>query len=395
MAGFCYQDRYLPASFGGVSFTAIDATSEHGRRGDEGEFIFGEDTAYADLGRRIRTYTIRARMQENTHIADTNRLIAVCEARGPHTLVHPTRGVILQVACRRARVSDRIEQEGGITFVDLDLVEANQVINGVPVVLFQGALDATPFLSTIGGWFGDNLNTGAVQTYRIGGIEQIITGITETTATTFSQATVGLRDDTRRYQALVEINGFLQPSLTTLGADDYYRVINRAAAAIVRFGGSGAFDLLRTLTNSASFTTGFAAPAQDTVSAIQTMVRLVGAVQMTQAALGDDASVASEVLSRMSVIDAVLAQEIEIARDDCETCLAEAIKTFRTGALSSLFSRAYDANAESVYSFAGQTSPLAAAYAIHCDARRHREIERMNPVGTMGLIGPDVLGRAA
>ncbi|RPH73630.1 hypothetical protein EHM76_05065, partial [bacterium] len=42
---------YVPASFKGVQFYCVDADVEGGRRGAEGEFPFGEETAYADLGR--------------------------------------------------------------------------------------------------------------------------------------------------------------------------------------------------------------------------------------------------------------------------------------------------------------------------------------------------------
>src|SRR5262245_39833440 len=89
---------YLPASFNGVPFYCTEASSEHGRRGSEGEFPFGENTAYADLGRRIRTYTLSAVFRGDNHVREATALIAVCEAPGPGVLVHPTRGIV-SAAC--------------------------------------------------------------------------------------------------------------------------------------------------------------------------------------------------------------------------------------------------------------------------------------------------------
>lgn len=394
MATGCYRPQYLQAAYGDIPFTAIEVTSEHGRRGDEGEFIFGEDTAYADLGRRIRVYTMRARFQENSHIADAQRLIDVCERPGPKTFVHPTRGVILSVACRKARITDRVETEQGVTHVDLELVEANQILNGVSVVLFQpGALNAAGFIGTVGGWFGANFDPAIIQTYRIGAVQQGVSSVSGTLLEAFTEATTSLPGDVRRYRAVQTIQSLVAGPFEEMPVSEISEITIKAISAVRRYSDDG-FDLLRRIANSASFATDYAEPAQGAISAYQSMVRLAAAAEMAVVTSSGGAT-ATEKLARMEIVDAIFRQELEIARAECEYCLSESIKGFRTSALSASFSRAYDAQAESVYQFGGSVHPLAASYAIHCDAKRHRETEALNQVGAMGLIGREVVGRAA
>ena len=71
---------YVPASFKGVGFWCTEASIEGGRRGAEGEFPFGEDTAYADLGRKIRTFNLTAVFREDDHVGDASNPTAVCES---------------------------------------------------------------------------------------------------------------------------------------------------------------------------------------------------------------------------------------------------------------------------------------------------------------------------
>jgi len=109
---------YVPASFKGVQFVCTDADIEGGRRGAEGEFPFGENTAYADLGRKIRVFHLTAAFREDDHVLDAQALFAACESPGPGILVHPTRGTHM-AACRSVKVSDKVEEEAGLTTAEL------------------------------------------------------------------------------------------------------------------------------------------------------------------------------------------------------------------------------------------------------------------------------------
>ena len=115
---------YVPASFKGVGFVCTEASIEGGRRGAEGEFPFGEDTAYADLGRKIRVFNLTAVFREDDHVSDASALYAACESPGPGILVHPTKGTHM-VACRSVKISDKVEEEQGETTAELEFVEAN------------------------------------------------------------------------------------------------------------------------------------------------------------------------------------------------------------------------------------------------------------------------------
>jgi len=83
---------YVPASFKGVGFNCTEVDIEGGRRGAEGEFPFGEITAYADLGRKIQVYHLTAVFRADDHVFDSHSLFQACQSPGPGVLVHPTRG---------------------------------------------------------------------------------------------------------------------------------------------------------------------------------------------------------------------------------------------------------------------------------------------------------------
>jgi hypothetical protein len=120
----------VPASFKGVGFYCTEADIEGGRRGAEGEFPFGENTAYADLGRKIRIYKLTAHFRDDNHVGDSHALFMVCESPGPGILVHPTRGVVM-VACRSIKVSDKLEESAGETTAEMEFVEANTGFSGI------------------------------------------------------------------------------------------------------------------------------------------------------------------------------------------------------------------------------------------------------------------------
>ena len=106
----CAIDKdVVPASFKGVQFYCTQADAQGGRRGAEGEFPFGENTAYADLGRKIRVYNLTAHFREDDHVWDSQALFMACESPGPGLLVHPTRGAFM-AACRSIKISDSLEE---------------------------------------------------------------------------------------------------------------------------------------------------------------------------------------------------------------------------------------------------------------------------------------------
>src|SRR4029079_17615961 len=120
----------VPASFKGVGFNCTEVNIEGGRRGAEGEFPFGEITAYADLGRKIQVYHLNAVFREDDHVCDSHCLFQACQSPGPGILVHPTRGTVL-AACRSIKLKDNVE-ETGETQCEMEFVEANGIGVGGP-----------------------------------------------------------------------------------------------------------------------------------------------------------------------------------------------------------------------------------------------------------------------
>lgn len=88
-----WQDRLQPVTFRGVPFYWVgDATGTSGRRGPLHEFPLRDDPLPEDLGRSARKLTLYGVTIGSSYDIDGDALIAACEAFGPGTLVHPTRG---------------------------------------------------------------------------------------------------------------------------------------------------------------------------------------------------------------------------------------------------------------------------------------------------------------
>lgn len=121
-----WEDLLRPASFRGVGFRAEGITAGHGRRGVDHEFP-GRDRPFAeDLGRKARSYRLRAYVLGDDALGQRDRLIAACEAHGPGVLVHPSLGEV-SVVCRGCDVLEG-ESERRIVRFTLSFVESGERI---------------------------------------------------------------------------------------------------------------------------------------------------------------------------------------------------------------------------------------------------------------------------
>lgn len=391
MAEACYQEPYLPASFKLIPFKAIEATSEHGRRGAEGEFPFGEQTAYADLGRKIRTYTISARFDSNAHVLEAAALIAACELPGPGVLVHPTRGVILSAACRSLRVRDRVEEEQGVTYVDLEFVEANNWPNGLSLV---GQLLGLALGAIIGGSrasFTTRYRPATVQPFRQAAVVDAAQQQVGNIRDAYERATVAAADVKVRQRILLDLNNVVEDN--AMAADtvtmDKAIALGMQAVAMNLVGGEK-FRVFRSLANGAARQSSFLAPASEAENAIYANVRVIAAAYMAEGAMEEQGQRVGVVYAQLDVVDALLMQELQYAREICDNHLYLQIASFRDEAVAQLYRKAYDAPGLVEYDFHGRVHPVAAAYSIFGDAKRHRELETLNVVGTAGRVGPRV-----
>lgn len=393
MAEACYKPKYLTGSFKGVSFKVEDASSEHGRRGAEGEFPFGEVTGYADLGRKIRTYKISARFDGNDHILRAAALIAVCEAKGSGILVHPTRGVILSAACRSLTVTDKPEESGGVTEVELDLVEANNWPNGLSLFGQLLGLLLGPLLTASRESFRSSYALATIQPFRVPAVVAAAQGQVLNIAGEYQNATTAKAADLARNRIINDLQRVAADPTMAANTNTMDRALSLGLQAIaMETSGVQKFDTFRRIANVSAKQSTFPAPAGVAENAVYSNVRAISAAYMAEGIYESEGMSNQEIFAKIDVVDAVLTQEMAAARALCDDALFLALSTFKTDTLAQLYDLAYNSPGQVIYKFGGSVHPVVAAYSIFGDAKRHRELETMNAISVSGRIGPAVAG---
>lgn len=388
MADACYKPKYLNGSYKGVSFKVEEAGSEHGRRGAIGEFPFGETTAYADLGRKNRSYSISARFDGNDHILQAAALIAVCELPGSGPLVHPTRGVILSAACTKLSVSDKVETEQGVTYVTMEFVEANNWPNGLSLIGQLLGLVLAPLLSASSTSFKSSYAPSTIQPYRLAPVLAKTQAQVTFIQQRYELATTSKATDQSRNRIANDLNRIATDNGLTSDPDTADDGISLGITAIAQATvGAAKFEAMRAIANNASKTSTFSAPASTAENAVYAHIRITAAGYMAEAVLEMDTARADEIFTRADILDDLLAQELVYARASCNNELFLQISKFRTEAKTKIYSKAYKSPGLITYDFNGRVHPLVAAYSIYNDAKRHRELENLNQVGTGGRFG--------
>jgi hypothetical protein len=381
---------YVPASFKGVQFWCVEADVEVGRRGAEGEFPFGEKTAYADLGRKIRTYRLKAVFRRDDHVADSGALMAACESIGPGTLVHPTRGTQL-VACRTCKIQDQLEESAGETTADLEFVEAN----------LPGG-----FSTSLWGVIPSDLNTQAqvvfLRDYQpalasqpwttdvIDRTQELVNALYQMTVRTMpADAPNPVRRNAIKMGEIAKDNGLAAVAVYVDKAfvSGFQAVAKNIADPVAEF------KAMRQLTNVAVKTPdvpdGY---ARDSMEAAMSRYRILGAVAMAEAAMARQYVHTDECLMAMDIVVRVLEHEAQLAYDNCDNLLFLEIRKYSTEFQKMMYDLAYRLPGLVVVNFMGGVHPLVAAYAMYNDATRHRELEQRNIVDANGRFQPLVVG---
>jgi prophage DNA circulation protein len=380
---------YVTASFKGVPFYCKEAAIEGGRRGAEGEFPFGEETAYADLGRKIRVYHLTAAFREDNHVGDSQALFNVCESPGPGMLVHPTRGAVM-AACRSIKVKDDIEESAGETIAELEFVEANEGFNALSgfggsifgiISTALSAVSQTSFLSNYRPaqapqpWAIEAINTAQrVISVTAAVAEQVLT----------PDASYTLWRDTLNMHVVASDDGLAaDASKVDKALTDGHRIISTIVQDPVK-----KFGMYRKLANTATASAHMpAGPAHDSEQAVLTRQRILSAIGMAEAAMGRKYSNIDEGLAAMETVLAVFDDEARIAYDTCDNSLFMEIKKYATQFEAMMYDLSYRAPAKLLVNFSGGVHPLVAAYAVYKDARRHRELEPRNIIDANGRFG--------
>lgn len=390
MAEACYVPRYLPASYKGIPFEALESTSQHGRRGAEGEFPFGEQTAYADLGRSIRTYAISGRFATNNHLLLAAALIAVVETPGPGPLVHPTRGVIF-AACKQLRVRDNPIEEAGVTYFDADFVEAEIFPNGLSLVGSLLGLVLTPLIEAEQESFESSYHPETVTFYDRTAVMQTSGTAVNSITTGYRQATAGTNDvkiyrSLAAFDTLVTDNGLLSNTTTMLAAmKDGMALIDKYGAPVQKQ------QLFREIINANSNQIFVGRTATDTVNAVQSFMRAVGAGYLTRAYLETLPKDMAEAFAQYDRVVAVFEQELLIAKERCDHKLYVKMARFFEDVKREMLARAYGSPPVVQYQFSSTVHSLVAAYAIADDATTFQDIEYRNPYGFPWQVGPNVI----
>lgn len=390
MAEACYKDNYLPGSFKGIPFEAMEVTSQHGRRGAEGEFPFGETTAYADLGRSIRTYAISGRFATNDHLALATALIAVVETPGPGPLLHPTRGVVF-VACKQLRVRDNPLEEAGVTYFDADFVEAEIFPNGLSLVGSLLGLLLTPLLDAQEESFRDNYHPDRVAFYDRNTLMATSGTAISSIEVSYQQATSGT-NDLKVYRSLAAFNtlttdvGLLSDTNTMLTA------MKDGMALIDKYGSSQQKQqLFREIINQNSNRPDAGYTAEGSINSVQSFMRSLGAGYLARAYLETEPKDMTEAFAQYDRVVSVFSEELEIAKDRCDQRLYVKMARFVEEVKTQLLSRAYNSPAVLRYQFASSVHSVVAAYSIFDDATQFPAIEYRNPYSWPWQVGPNVI----
>jgi prophage DNA circulation protein len=388
----CAIDKdVVPASFKGVQFLCTEADIEGGRRGAEGEFPFGENTAYADLGRKIRVYHLTAVFREDNHVGDSSALFRACESPGPGVLVHPTRGTAT-VACRSVKVSDKLEEAAGQTTAELEFVEANIGFSGILGSIF-GIISTALFGTSQASFLSNYIPQAVSQPWRTDVINKAQSLVSATaTAATYTLVADSPSTDWRDVLYMQELAADDGLAVSAPNVDnamtDGFAVISRNVVDPV-----AQFDIMRKLVNAA--TTSHTLPAGAAVISDEAVVsrhRILSAIGMAEAAMGRKYSTIDECLATMDMVLAVFDDEAKAAYAACDNALFMEIKKYAVEFSKMMHDLSYRLPAKVLVNFSGGVHPLVAAYVIYKDAKRHRELELRNIIDANGRIGPIVSG---
>lgn len=390
MADGCYQDNYLPCSFKGIAFEALEVTSQHGRRGAEGEFPFGETTAYADLGRKIRTYSIHGRFMQNDHILLSAALIAVVETPGPGILVHPTRGIIM-VACQQLRVTDNPTEGAGVTEFDMDFVEANDWANGLSLVGSILGLVLAPIIEAVSLSFYDNYKPDQVAFYDRAAVINTSRDAVTSISTSFAYVT---RDDKdiKVYRSQAGFENFVNDPVQLANPKTMFSAMSDGMALVDKYGTSDEkIEQFRTIVNKATESYVVGSTGIGSVEAVLTGMRVIGAAYLARAALEQPPKDMGTAFAIYDTVMTVLNEEIAIVLAACDNKLFLKLSAFAGEVQTALLDRAYNLPAIIEYQFPHSVSSLVAAHEIFGDGSRFLEIEQRNPSGWPWQVGPRVI----
>lgn len=383
---------YAPASFKGVSFVCTDADIEGGRRGAEGEFPFGEQTQWADLGVKIKTARLTAVFREDSHVGDSQALFDACTSPGPGLLVHPTRGSFM-AACRSIKIKDEIESKAGESTAELEFVEAN-MLGGFGGALF-GIISSNLNTTSRDSFLRDYHPELVSQPWRTDVIDraQSLVAVTAKVA----KQTMPIDASQQAWRDVVKMEEVAADDGLATSGKNVDKALSQGFAIIPKnvSNANSEFRLMKQLANKAAGTSMLpAGVAVESEEAVLSRFRLLAGVGMAEAAMGRKYVTVDEALAATDQVLAVFADEAQAAYDNCDNPLFLEIRKYATQFAQMMNDLTYRLPGLVLVDFMGGILPLVASYAIYGDAKRHRELELKNQVDANGRFAPIVVGVA-
>ena len=387
---------YVPASFKGVGFNCLEVDIEGGRRGAEGEFPFGEITAYADLGRKIQVYHLTAIFREDDHVFDSHSLFQACQSPGPGILVHPTRGTVL-AACRSIKLKDNIEEAGQST-AEMEFVEANGIgvsgpTSGPGYSSLYGVIHSPLNDISRASFLANYTPTLVAQPWRTDVINRtqslvaavhrvVIQTVTEQSSSNDWRAVASM-EDVAKDDGLAADAEKVEEALFT----GFKFISSKIQDA------DGRYKIFRALVNFASFTSYHpVAIAQTSEEAALSRHRILGVIGMAEAAMGRKYRHLGEGLAAMDEVLKVLEDEAQIAYHNCDNGLFLEIRRYAIEFGRMMHDMTYRLPGRVIVDYSGGVHPLIASYVLYKDAKRHRELEQTNIVDANGRFQQLVVG---
>lgn len=399
MADACYRIPFNAWSFKGATCESTEASHEGGRRGAEGQFPFGETSAYADLGIHIRGFHVKGRFAGNDHMDAARAFRRVLESPGPGMLVHPTYGAV-RAACKKFKFHDKTLEGYGVTEVDCEFVEAPAWL-GTAIGLSLAGIDATGVVSAVQSVFSGAYNFSGPLASAGSPIGQMITVINAATSAVGAvsrafDAAAGLSSDGTVWRISEDLrtvsSSVSGPSLMA-SPSTAWQAISNGIEAVTVYGRSTevTIDSLRSTANWGTTwkttTTGAALAAE---TAVVAAMRTLSGVALARTIIGSAAATKQAACRQYGMALTVLQEERFAARQAGQTELFQALDAYIVEAQQAMLTRVFGAPQIVSYDFGGPVWAVVAAHEIYRDARRSPGIEAMNEQSFPWALGPEV-----
>ncbi|ANN70918.1 DNA circularization protein [Bordetella bronchialis] len=423
------------ASFGGVPFGVNEARTRAGRRQAVHWYPYRDDAWAEDQGKLPRQFRVNGFLVENSLvyggggvIAQRERLLAVCEAAGTKTLVHPTFGTIKSVSCLECEVSERKDlgrvfeftlvllvtgerKYPGATQSTQDLLKAAaqktrlqallDFANTVKTVVQKGAAVVQQAVSTVLRYYQTAIGIvngvrrvfNAVSTLSgnfgrlFGGGNSGYSGSNQH-ASASSTATDLLAANVAASGAVVAAGGALQLAAANISDTDAYGAAADTFVTAVAATAADPADGISMLAKLAAFQpagTTTDSPIGQAMAAMNNAcaahLRRVAIASLAETVATYQPASQNDAIAVQTAVTAVIDAEILIAGDAGDDASYDALRELRQAVVADLQARGGDLAAMGSFSFNGSLPALAIANRIYRDPTRVDGLVRqVNPI---------------